>query len=188
MWWIARRDKIDMEPSYQRRGRLWSDSDKAYLIDSILNEYDVPKLYMADFTWGDSKLNAKRLPYAIIDGKQRLEAILDFYDGRIVLNEDFVFLEHPQVKLAGLSYRDLKRNYSEIAEAFENYNLMVMSVMAQSETPINELFVRLNRVLHIPQIDAVLARDVCRSAEGRGDRSQCIEWQDGVGEQFLTLG
>ena len=49
-WWKTRRSKIDMEPPYQRRGRLWSDTDKAYLIDSILNGYDVPKVYMADFT------------------------------------------------------------------------------------------------------------------------------------------
>src|ERR1035437_3263947 len=69
-WWRARRSKIDMEPPYQRRGRLWSATDKAYLIDSILNGFDVPKLYVADFTWADSALNRKRLPYAIIDGKQ----------------------------------------------------------------------------------------------------------------------
>src|SRR5258705_11636595 len=87
LWWRGRRDKIDMDPPYQRRGRLWSDADKAYLIDSILNGFDVPKLYVADFTWGQSPLNTKRLPYAIIDGKQRFEAIYDFFDGRITLNE-----------------------------------------------------------------------------------------------------
>ena len=108
-WWKARRGKIDMDPSYQRRGRLWSDTDKAYLIDSILNGYDVPKLYMADFTWGDSKLNKKKLPYAIIDGKQRLEAIFDFFDGRVTLNEDFVYLENRSLDLAGLSYKDLQK-------------------------------------------------------------------------------
>lgn len=144
-WWRNRRDKIDMEPPYQRRGRLWSDSDKAYLIDSIINEYDVPKLYMADFTWGDSKLNMKRLPYAIIDGKQRLEAIFDFFDGRIVLNKDFVYLEDPSLRLGGLGYQDLKTTYPKIAEDFDNFNLMVMSVIAKSEDPISELFVRLNR-------------------------------------------
>lgn len=145
IWWRNRRGKIDMDPPYQRRGRLWSNSDKAYLIDSIINEYDVPKLYIADFTWGDSKLNKRRLPYAIIDGKQRLEAIFDFFDGRIVLNDDFVYLEDPSLEMGGLGYKDLKQNYSEIAEDFENYNLMVMSVMAKSAEPIGELFVRLNR-------------------------------------------
>lgn len=145
IWWKNRRQKIDMEPSYQRRGRLWSDADKAYLIDSIINGFDVPKLYMADFTWGDSPLNENRLPYAIIDGKQRFEAIFDFFDGNISLNDDFIYLEDPSIKLGGLGYRDLKQNYADIAELFDNYNLSVMSVMSNSEELINELFVRLNR-------------------------------------------
>ena len=79
-WWYSKRKKIDMNPPYQRRGRLWSDTDKAYLIDSIINGYDIPKLYIADFTWGNSELNLKKLPYAIIDGKQRFEAIFDFFN------------------------------------------------------------------------------------------------------------
>ncbi len=144
-WWRTRRKKIDFDPPYQRHGRLWSTADKAYLIDSILNEYDVPKLYVADFTWGDSPLNKKALPYAIIDGKQRFEAIFDFFDGTIVLNDDFVFLEDPNLKLGGLGYKDLQENYTEVAETFDNYNLSVMSVVAESEAPIGELFVRLNR-------------------------------------------
>ena len=144
-WWRTRRTKIDMDPPYQRRGRLWSDTDKAYLIDSILNGYDIPKLYVADFTWGDSTLNRLKLPYAIIDGKQRFEAIFDFFDGKVVLNEDFTYLDNPSLKLAGLGYPDLQKNYPEVAEEFDNYNLTVMSVAAQSEQPIRELFVRLNR-------------------------------------------
>jgi len=144
-WWKTRRDKIDMDPSYQRRGRLWSDTDKAYLIDSILNGYDVPKIYMADFSWGSSKLNAKKLPYAIIDGKQRFEAIFDFFDNKVSLNDDFVYLPNPSLKLSGLGYKDLVTNYPQIAEEFDNFNLDVMSVAAQAVGPINELFVRLNR-------------------------------------------
>ena len=48
-WWFCKRNKIDMVPSYQIRGRLWSQTDKSYLIDSILNKYDIPKIYVADF-------------------------------------------------------------------------------------------------------------------------------------------
>jgi len=144
-WWRTRKTKIDMSPPYQRRGRLWSPTDKAYLIDSILNGFDVPKIYVADFTWSDSPLNQKKLPYAIIDGKQRFEAIFDFFEGKIALNDDFVYREEPALKLAGLGYIDLKKNYSEIAEIFDNYNLAVMSVIASNEELINELFVRLNR-------------------------------------------
>ena len=76
LWWIGQKKKIDVEPPYQRQGRLWSRGDKAFLIDSIVNDYDLPKIYMADFTFGNDSLNNRGLPYAIIDGKQRLEAII----------------------------------------------------------------------------------------------------------------
>jgi hypothetical protein len=145
IWWNNKKNSIDMEPPYQRRGRLWAPADKAYLIDSIINGYDIPKLYIADFTWGDSALNNKKLPYAIIDGKQRFEAIFDFFSGDLVLNDDFVYLDNPNIKLAGLGYKDLLMNYVEIAEDFQNFTLMVMGVYAQDEKPIKELFVRLNR-------------------------------------------
>ena len=144
-WWRVRKTKIDMDPPYQRRGRLWSATDKAYLIDSILNGFDVPKFYIADFTYTDSKLNKKQLPYAIIDGKQRFEAIFDFFEGRITLNRDFVLLDNPSLKLGGLGYRDLTQNHTSIAEIIDNYSLAVMSVITDREVLINELFVRLNR-------------------------------------------
>lgn len=144
-WWKSKKNEVDMNPPYQRKGRIWSIADKAYLIDSIINGYDVPKVYIADFSWGDSSLNQKKLPYAIIDGKQRLEAILDFFEGQIVLQDDFVYFKNPKLSLGGLGYRDLVNNFPDIAEDFENYNLTVMSVYAESDKPIHELFLRLNR-------------------------------------------
>lgn len=144
-WWRAQQNKIDMDPPYQRKGRLWSDTDKAYLIDSILNGFDVPKVYVADFTWKNTPLNRKQLPYAIIDGKQRFEAIFDFYDGRITLNENFEFVEDPSLNLAGLGYSDLQKSYPHVADTLDNYNLSVVSVVSETDAPIRELFLRLNR-------------------------------------------
>jgi hypothetical protein len=144
-WWNSRRDRIDFDPPYQRKGRLWSPLDKAYLIDSILNGFDIPKLYLADFQYGDSALNEKRLPYAIIDGKQRLEAIFDFFDNRVTLDKHFIWRPDPNLRLGGLSLKDLQNRYSAVAEEFENANLTIMSVYTDDETLINDLFVRLNR-------------------------------------------
>jgi len=145
IWWYNRRATIDMNPSYQRRGRLWSVSDKAYLIDSIINGFDVPKLYLADFQMGESRLNTLKLPYSIIDGKQRLEAIFDFFDGNLVLNEDFVLRSDKRAKLGGLSLKDLRKNHAIVAETFETETVDIMSVVTDSEDDINEIFVRLNR-------------------------------------------
>ncbi|MGA8808453.1 MAG: DUF262 domain-containing protein [Thermoanaerobaculia bacterium] len=144
-WWHAMRDKLDVSPTYQRRGNLWSRDDKAYLIDSVLNGFDVPKLYVADFTYIDTPLNTKRLPYAIIDGRQRLEAIFDFFDGLLTLRDDFIFMPDQALSLSGLGYKDLQTNYPAVARLFDTFNLSVMSVITDDFGKINELFVRLNR-------------------------------------------
>lgn len=144
-WWASQRGKIDMSPVYQREGRLWSRADKAFLIDSILNGYDIPKIYMADFTVGVVDLNRKGLPYAIIDGKQRLEAIFDFVDGKLVLDGEFVFQPDPRIKIAGLGYPDLSKLYPEVAEIFNTWPLSVVHVVTDEKGKIEELFVRLNR-------------------------------------------
>jgi len=145
IWWFNNRNLIDMSPPYQRKGRLWSPSDKAYLIDSILNGFDIPKLYLADFQYKDSILNKSRLPYAIIDGKQRFEAVFDFFENRLVLNPDFIWRKDPSLRLGGLSLRDIRKSYPSVAEAFDNESWDIMSVIAENEDDINELFVRLNR-------------------------------------------
>ncbi|WP_298286868.1 DUF262 domain-containing protein [Novosphingobium sp.] len=145
VWWFARRHNIDFNPPYQRKGRLWSDQDKGFLIDSIINGFDIPKLYLADFQYGRSKLNEKSLAYSIIDGKQRLETVFDFFEGNLTLNTDFVFRNDPGLRLGGLGLKDLRTAYPFVAEEFENFNFDIMSVYAEDENDINELFVRLNR-------------------------------------------
>lgn len=145
IWWASQRSKIDMAPVYQREGRLWSRADKAFLIDSILNGYDIPKIYMADFTVGVVSLNKKSLPYAIIDGKQRLEAIFDFADGKLALDDEFVFQADPKLKLGGLGYQDLSKRYPEVADVFSTWPLSVVHVVTDEQEKIDELFVRLNR-------------------------------------------
>lgn len=144
-WWNTNRDQIDMNPSYQRKGNLWSNTNKSFLIDTILNNFDIPKFYLADFTLGVTELNKNKLPYAIIDGKQRFEAIFDFFDNKIRLNENFTLLRDPSLKLGGLYYRDLQKEHPRLASQFDNSNLTVMSVITNDEESINSLFVRLNR-------------------------------------------
>ncbi len=42
---FADRDMILMDPVYQRQGEIWSLEKRQLLIDSIINRYDIPKLY-----------------------------------------------------------------------------------------------------------------------------------------------
>jgi hypothetical protein len=126
-------------------GGIWTSGDKAYLIDSILNEFDIPKLYIADFSYVNTPLNRSQKSYAIIDGRQRFEAIFDFFDGKIVLLEDFQYRDDASLSLGGLSYKDLKQRYPKIASRLDTFNVSVVSVITDEEAKINELFVRLNR-------------------------------------------
>lgn len=144
-WWNVRRKLINLEPSYQRKGRRWSISDKAYLIDSMINGYDLPKFYMVDFTFGGGGVQSEGFQYAVIDGKQRLEAIFGFIDDEFPLSKDFVARETPNVNVAGLKYSQLAQVAPFLKEAFDNYNLTVMGVIAGDEELINEIFIRLNR-------------------------------------------
>ncbi len=144
-WWFDERDNIDMNPPFQRSGGVWSPKDRGYLIDSILNGYDIPKFYIADFSYFKSSLNVTNKIYAVIDGKQRFGAIFEFFSGKLSLNEDFQYVADSTVKLAGLGYADLRKNYPEIARKFDNFPISVMSVITDEEGRINELFIRLNR-------------------------------------------
>lgn len=144
-WWFDERENIDFDPPYQRRGNIWSEFDKQFLLDSILNGYDIPKIYVADFSFGNSSLNRSGKQFAIIDGKQRLNAIFDFFDGRLVLAKNFVWSRDPNLRLGGLSYKDLLGNHPKVASKFANSSLSVMRVITDEEAKINELFVRLNK-------------------------------------------
>ena len=67
---------IDTNPDYQR-GNVWTLEDKQKLIDSIYENIDIGKFVLIRRPYGvDSPL------YEILDGKQRLLTIVDFYEGR----------------------------------------------------------------------------------------------------------
>ena len=149
IWWYSQRSKINMEPAYQREGKLWSTSKKEKLIDSILNDFDIPKIYVADFNRVSTKLNENETAYAVIDGKQRLETFFEFIDGAFPLADDFRLSSDPSLELAGLYYLDLKLNHTRVAEKFDSYAPLIMSVITDEEGKVDEMFVRLNSGLEI---------------------------------------
>ena len=117
------------------------------MIDTIINEFDIPKFYVADFTSVSTALDKSGKLYAVVDGKQRFGAIFKFFSGTIVLANDFVYLRNPALKLARLSYQDLNWQYPEIAKIVDDYVITVMSVItdADDDHKIKEIFIRLNR-------------------------------------------
>jgi Protein of unknown function DUF262 len=133
-----------MDPSYQRRGDLWPLRHRQLLLNSILNHYDIPKIYLADFTYMSSSLNEGRKPYAVIDGKQRLKTIFDFFDGNLLLDDTPVFVGKEEFHFGGLSYNELKRRHAFAAQRVEDFVPTVMSVISDRLEEIQELFIRLN--------------------------------------------
>ena len=73
-----KRKRIDTNPDYQRPA-VWTKAQKQLLIDSILRDFDVPKIYLHE------KNNDT---YDVIDGQQRIRAIWSFYDDEFALPKD----------------------------------------------------------------------------------------------------
>lgn len=133
------RDIIDLQPEYQRLGNIWSVSKKQLLIDSIINEYDIPKIYVHELF---PIIEGKK--YAVIDGRQRLEAIFGFIKGEFSLSENIEYNRDKNTKLAGLSYKDLSINYPHIKINFDSFVLPIIIIQTQDLELIEDMFSRLN--------------------------------------------
>jgi hypothetical protein len=66
---------INLRPEYQRR-TVWDDQKRSLFIESLLLNVPIPPVFL--YEW---ELNR----YEVVDGQQRLDAIVDFYDGAFAL-------------------------------------------------------------------------------------------------------
>lgn len=64
-------DLLNLEPGFQRQS-VWSERDRAKLIDSILRNYPLPAIFLY------RREENGQIIYDVIDGKQRIESILMF--------------------------------------------------------------------------------------------------------------
>lgn len=143
----SERDEIDVNPDYQRMGGVWTLTKKRLLIDSILNDYDIPKLYF--HVLGEEAHRDSGYRYAVIDGRQRLEAIWDFIDGKFRLSPDFEYQRDPAVDMEGLSYDDIAKRYPKIRIKFDSFVLPVVTVETEGDELdlIEDMFSRLNEAV-----------------------------------------
>jgi len=143
------RRMIDMDPSYQRQGGIWTLKNRQLFVDSLLNGFDVPKLYLHR----SSKLDGHK--YAVVDGKQRLEAIFGFFNNEYPLAEEFEIINQDQLdvvevdhaelgQLGGLYYSDLQYRFPDLAKSLDARTLDVVVIDTEDEEAIEELFSRLN--------------------------------------------
>lgn len=138
------RDEINLSPTYQRMGGIWTPEKRQLLIDSIINDYDIPKIYFHKL----SKIRKKKLfKYAVIDGRQRLETIWRFMDGKFCISDQFEFQRDPKIELQGLSYNDIGQEYPKIKIAFDSFVLPIIGVETDDEELIEDMFSRLNEAV-----------------------------------------
>ena len=104
VWFKKANDNSDlqMKPPFQRNP-VWIRPQKSYLIDSILNGYPIPEIYMQEFV--DENGNEQHI---IIDGQQRIRSCLEFIEGGFSIKAD----ESPSwgnMKFDDLSPEDKKK-------------------------------------------------------------------------------
>ena len=71
-------NNTNMNPEYQREA-VWDLSDKVALIDSVFNNVDIGKFTFIRLPFNP---DPHSFQYEILDGKQRLQALVDFVEGR----------------------------------------------------------------------------------------------------------
>lgn len=141
----SEKDEIMLNPDYQRMGGVWTLEKKQLLMDSILNDYDIPKIYLHAFSREQKKVNG--FAYAVIDGRQRLEAIWQFIEGKFILSDDFLYQDDESIKLARLGYSDIASGYPKIKIKFDSFVLPVIGVDTDDQELIEDMFSRLNEAV-----------------------------------------
>jgi len=141
----SEKDEILVDPEYQRNGGVWTPEKKQLLIDSILNNYDIPKIYFHQYNRADKSKFGKS--YAIIDGKQRLETIWAFIENKFNLSDDFEYQDDPKIKLAGLSYNDIGQEHPKLKIKFDSFVLPIVGVATDDFDLIEDMFSRLNEAV-----------------------------------------
>lgn len=136
-----RREQINLDPPYQRLS-VWNRLQRQTFIDSVLNGFDIPKLYFHEVESQGRSGSAYR--YAVIDGKQRLLALWDFMSNQLRLASDFVFFDDPKLKAGDLTYDELMAEAPRLRARFDDFDVPVTVVETDDENFIDDLFARLN--------------------------------------------
>lgn len=119
---------LELSPDFQRRA-VWSEKAKSYLIDTIVRGRPIPKILISQ------KLHSSRTVRTVVDGQQRLRAILEFING------DFAVSRAHNVKMAGMRYPTMPESHKS---EFLQYELGVDLLFDLRYEDLLDIFARIN--------------------------------------------
>lgn len=125
------KQEIELSPKYQRNN-VWNERAKAYLIDTIVRGLPIPPIFMRQ----QVDVNTKTTHREIIDGQQRVRAIIEF-----VVAESFAIRKNHNKQLGGKKYSDLN---PEDQEAILEYEILAEVVTEKDDSVVYDMFARLN--------------------------------------------
>ena len=144
------KEEIELSPKYQRNS-VWNENAKAYLIDTIVKGLPIPPIFLRQ----KIDVNTKTTNREIIDGQQRIRAILEY-----VVDEKFSIKKSHNNIYGGKKYSDLD---DEVQESILSFEIIAEVVTEKDESLIYDMFARLN------SNNYVLNKQEVRNAKYWGD-------------------
>ncbi len=129
--------KFVLDPEFQRRD-VWNEIQQSKFIESIMLNIPIPSILLAD--------DKTRNHFIVIDGKQRITAILNFFasekDGNGLKLKGLEVLK----ELNGYNYAKLEKDPTKISHLsqLENYTIRSTIVKNYDEKLLYFIFARLN--------------------------------------------
>lgn len=124
------RKQLEISPKFQRRS-VWTPQAKSYLIDTILKDKPLPKIFVRATT--DAK--TKRTVREIVDGQQRIRTILSF------VQDGFKISKVHNEEYGGKVYSELPE---DVQSDFLKYEISVDLLLDLTDREILDVFARLN--------------------------------------------
>ena len=128
---LNERGRLDLSPPYQRRS-VWSPKDRKYFLDTVFNGYPCPPLFLYK-----SISDTGTATFHVVDGKQRLETIINYANSELSIPIDFI-----DANLAGKKFKQLT---TEQKKVFWNYQFAVELLDVVNDATVKEIFGRYNR-------------------------------------------
>ena len=130
--------KLFADSSYQRR-KVWNDQDKVRLIETILMELVMPEV----FFWTTNRDPETGIASThIVDGQQRINAIVDYISGEYALNERYLLNDEIKEKCGKKTFKQLEQ---DLKNKIWEYPISIVEIDTECTiSEIKELFYRLN--------------------------------------------